>query len=391
MSDKYTKFAQLLIDELILLDNDKQWLIDDKNQETVKIKNTQGALISLNLTPFESVVCNDIAVNYFQGVSSIAELINVYWKIRKEYKFENDISNLIILNSSYSDDFLNTIFNNAIESIQDEDVLLIVDFVKKLDCYAALKSIESLLYSHSDLALLQIAKTQGWIIHFDHIAIRCGSSKNDSAKKVAKFLITEYGYNHPQISTEKFYLFNDGWSAYPLYKMLSNGQVIRVFVDQSQASSPEQIIQHWNQIYGFTAHHLALRATTIKEGIRTAVALPDIIQLMTDNNCEVLTPTGYYTVGLLSQVFTKPEKNTNLPNDIINEKKQISSNLPAMLMNAKLLEIVSRKELSPMLAKEYFALYDINYNITTPLHSAVYYQYFLPAQAAHVIKSSIEV
>ncbi len=393
MSNKYTNFAGLLIDELLSLDSDNHWFRGAVVQETLETKNHQGELIRFNLTPFESVACHDIALNYFQGVNSIDELIAAYWQISKEFKFEKNILNLELSESNYADEFLESIFSHARDTIQADDVFLIIDFVKNLDIYTALKSIESLLYSFSDLTLLRIAKKQGWTVHFDHIAIRCGSSSNDSAKKIAQFLIAEYGYSHPQITTEKFYLFDEGWSAYPLYKILTNGQVLRVFVDQSEESHPEQIIQHWNQVYGFTAHHLALRATIIKTGVVTAVALPEIIQLMMDNDREVLTATGYYTQGLLSQVFTKPEKNVSIPHHILNEKKLVSNNLPAMLKNAKLLEIVSRKEMSPTLAKKYYALYDIEYNLKMPLalHSAVYYQYFLPAQAAHVIKSSIEV
>jgi len=389
MPEKHTKFAHKLVNELIQIDNN--WLRDEVDHEIVKIENEQHQLINLNLTPFDSVKCNDIAEKYFEAVKSIDGLIDVYKQIRKDFNFESDLSAFSMSISVYANEFLDTIFREARKTLLPDDVELIVNFVKNLDCYTAVKSIESLLYSHSDLELLRIAKAQDWVVHFDHLAIRCGSSANESAQQVAKLLTEQYNYSHPKIKTEKFYLFEEGWSAYPLYKVLTNGQVLRIFVDQSEVSFPNQIIQHWNQVYGFTAHHLALRITKIEGDTRVAIPLQKIIKLMTEHNREVLTPTGYYTNGLLSQVFTKPEKNKHIPVTIMTAKKVISKKLPDMLLNAKLLEIVSRKEMSSALAKQYYKLYDIEYNSKSDLHSAVYYQYFLPAQAAHVIKSSIEI
>jgi len=387
MADKYTNFGYLLADELIR--GDKAWQSDELHHEIVAINNTEQQKINLNLTPFDAIKNKDSADEYFRDIFSIESLVDVYTQIKKNFKFESQLTELSV--SGYADEFLDSIFNNARKNLKSDDVKLIVDFVKNLDCYTAVKSIESLLYSHSDLELLRIAREQNWVVHFDHIAIRCGSSENDSAKKVAELLIDNYGYAHPQIKSERFYVFNEGWSAYPLYKILSNGQVLRLFIDQSEISNPNQIIQHWNQVYGFTAHHLALRISRFENGQRNAVPLPDIIDLMVKHGRPILTPTGYYTEGLLSQVFTKPEKNTNIPIKIMEQKKSISNVLPDMLVNAKLLEIVSRTELNQSLANQYFELYDIEYDASDPLHSSVYYQYFLPAQAAHVIKSSIEI
>ncbi len=389
MSEKYTEFAHLLVDELTQLDSD--WIFDAAVPEIVSIENQQQQLINLNLTPFHVVVNDDLAGEYFKNVDSIDGLIDVYQQINTKFKFEFEITDLFSSVSDYANEFLKRVFINARKKMQADDVSLILNFIKDLDCYTAIKSIESLLYSHSDLELLRIANNQGWNVHFDHVAIRCGSSENGSANKVAELLINNYGYSHPGINNEDYYLFEDGWSAYPLYKMLKNGQVLRIFVDQSEATHPEQIIQHWNQVYGFTAHHLALRLTTIEYGKRRAIPLPEIIALMTNNARQVLSPAGYYTNGLLNQVFTKPEKDKKIPTEILESKKVVQEKLPDMLMNAKLLEIVSRKEMSIELAKKYFNLYDIEYNATAVLHSAVYYQYFLPSQAAHVIKSSLEI
>jgi hypothetical protein len=54
------------------------------------------------------------------------------------------------------------------------------------------------------------------------------------------------------------------------------------------------------------------------------------------------------------------------------------------------LEIVSRKEMPAAMAKVFFALYGLQFDINNHLHSAPIYQYFLPAQAAHVIKTSTQ-
>ncbi len=387
MSDQYTEFAHLLVDELTQLDS--SWIRNTAVPEVVSIKNQHHDDIKLNLTPFEVSVNDDLAGQYFKNVDSIDGLIEVYKQICDDFNFELDVTSLSV--SDYASTFLNNVFINARKKMQVDDVSLIVKFIKDLDCYTAVKSIESLLYSHSDLELLRIANSQGWQTHFDHIAIRCGSSEHDSANKIAELLINNYGYNHPRIKNEDYYLFEDGWSAYPLYKILNNGQVLRIFVDQSESTHPKQIIQHWNHVYGFTAHHLALRLTTVEQGERWAIPLPKIISLMTQNGRQVLTPAGYYTKGVLSQVFTKPEKNINIPEVILNNKRAICDKLPDMLMNAKLLEIVSRKEMSRKLAEKYFNLYELDYNASTALHSAVYYHYFLPVQAAHVINSSIIV
>ena len=61
------------------------------------------------------------------------------------------------------------------------------------------------------------------------------------------------------------------------------------------------------------------------------------------------------------------------------------------LRNGKLLEVVSRKEMQPALAYRYFRLCGLRYDGADPLHSVPVYAYFLPAQAAHVIRTSVQV
>ena len=204
-------------------------------------------------------------------------------------------------------------------------------------------------------------------------------------------LTQHHGYKSSQVTEEAFYQFPDGWNAYPLYKILENGQMLRVFVDQSDADDPEQIIQHWNRVYGYTAHHLAMRATRFNEqGQREAVHLDEIISTLEENGISILKPTGYYTRGLLLQVFTKPELNQQIPADLKESIVAINPKLDKMIENGKLLELVSRTELPLGFAKQLYDLHGLQFDPQNPIHTAPAYQYFLPAQAAHVIKTSVQ-
>lgn len=98
--------------------------------------------------------------------------------------------------------------------------------------------------------------------------------------------------------------------------MLDNGQVLRLFIDQSDAGHPAQIIQHWNHVYGYTAHHLAMRATRLQAGARVAVTLDEMIEALSNRGIGIMEATGYYTEGLLLQVFTRPERAARIPEAI---------------------------------------------------------------------------
>jgi len=269
---------------------------------------------------------------------------------------------------------------------------MIGSWLTNLDVYTAVKSVESLLNSKADIALLELAQEKNWMVHFDHLAIRCGTRANKDAERVVDLLKEKHGYVAPQIQQQAYYQFPDGWNAYPLYKILDNGQVLRIFVDQSDADDKSQIIQHWNRVYGYTAHHLAIRATAYdaENEERVAISLDEIMHELHKRGVEIMTPTGAYTEGLLLQVFTKPELNTGIPEELKREIEIHGQDLNKKIENGKLLEIVSRKELSKDLAQRYFALYGLKYNFDNPLHSAPIYQYFLPAQAAHVIRTSVQ-
>ncbi|MEN8259961.1 MAG: hypothetical protein ABFS02_05135 [Pseudomonadota bacterium] len=190
---------------------------------------------------------------------------------------------------------------------------------------------------------------------------------------------------------EDFYQFDDGWNAYVLYKMLENGQTLRLFIDQSDPDNKTQIIQHWNNVYGYTAHHLGIRATHQINGGRAAVPLDTLVRALADQGVTAMTPTGEYTGGLLLQVFTRPERNRDIPDHILAKLRSCGTDLEATIENGKLLELLSRRELSDDLKDRFFELYGLTYEADNPHHSAPVYTYFLPAQAAHVIRTSIEV
>ena len=350
--------------------------------------NPNGEVVSLDLTPFEATPRLADAAAYFSGVRTVAELIVAYHQARKSKPFESDFPHSQV--HDYARLFMNQLLAQAEKTYSDTQARLIAAWVSHLDIYVAVKAVESLLNSKADMALLELATVRRWTVHFDHLAIRCGHAGRRDAERVVDLLRTHHGYTPTQVAGEDFYQFSDGWNAYPLYKILDNGQVLRLFIDQSDAQHPAQIIRHWNRVYGYTAHHMGLRATLLINGVRRAITLHEMMEALAKQGIAALTPTGDYTQGLLLQVFTKPERNSTLPEDLINELRAVDPELERMVQNAKLLELVSREEVSATLAQHYFELYGLRYDAGNPLHSVPAYQYFLPAQAAHVINTSVQ-
>jgi hypothetical protein len=103
----------------------------------------------------------------------------------------------------------------------------------------------------------------------------------------------------------------------------------------------------------------------------------------------MMTPTGSYTQGLLEQVFTAPEIDSRIPSDLMEHIKQNDSVLESSIKNGKLLELVSRKEMPMQRAKAWYTLMGLVYKAGDRHFSMPMFNYFLPAQAAHVIKSSL--
>ena len=384
----YAAFAEQLTDSLL---SDNTLHMQSKSAGCLQLERPDGEMASLELMPFISQVQPVSAYDIFSSVKSFGGLLLAYNKARQSLPFENDQDGATDYVNPYAEKFLHKLFADARAFISEQHAVVIAGWVKDMDIYVAVKAIESLLNSHADMALLMLAAKQGWHIHFDHMAIRCGSASRQDAQRVVSLLCSQHGYVSSQAKGENFYQFPDGWNAYPLYKILENGQVLRIFVDQSDAGHPEQIIQHWNHVYGYTAHHLAMRATKIVAGKREAVSLNEVMQALRDEGLEIMQATGMYTQGLLEQVFTRPERNDAIPRTILDPLIDIDANLPAKIGNGKLLELVSRREVSAALAQAFFALYGLEYDPANPLHSVPVYQYFLPAQAAHVIKTSVQI
>jgi len=374
-----------------LIDTNQAFQRNANKNQTIQVIGDAAERITLDLTPFVAQPQSVSAYPLFNNIADVSHLLAAYQTAKHSLRFEMDLSDAAAHVSAYADDFINTTLAKANTTLNHQQAKLIANWVKHLDIYCAVKSIESFFYSKADLTLLEIAPKYGWDVVFDHLAIRCGNQENRDAERISSLLKDEHGYSTTQFSGEDYYQFSDGWNAYPVYKMLENGQTLRIFVDQSEAHVPTQIIQHWNHVYGYTAHHLAIRATTLQDGERIAVPLQTVMTALEAAGIKIMTPTGHYTNGLLMQVFTQPEKNSDIPDAL---KQQISAHdeqLGKTIENAKLLEIVSRMEMPAELAEAYFSLYGIQYHPGNPLHSAPYYQYFLPAQAAHVIKTSQEV
>lgn len=384
-NSSHTTFAHALAADLMRRESGWQQYPADPCK--LLITNENGEPVSLDLTPVCATPQPATAQAYFNGARTTAQLLAAYAQARRAHRFEDDIDTLP--SHPFAGNFVPALLERARQSLSDDDAARIARWVQQLDVYAAVKAIESLLNSSADLALLKLAESRRWTIHFDHVAIRCGSSKDRAAERVVQFLMAEHGYVQSQVSGEEFYNFPDGWNAYPLYKMLTNGQMVRLFIDQSDAAHPAQIIQHWHHAYGYTAHHLALRATRQINNEHLAVPLHEVMAALAEAGIESMTPTGHYTHGLLLQVFTRPERNPQVPGDIKEALAHIDAKLPRAIENGKLLEIVSRKEMAPADARAWFALYGIEYQPHNPLHSAPLYGYFLPAQAAHVIKTSV--
>lgn len=385
MQDQFDQFASDLADHLLAHDSSLQANPDHKQK--LQAARNKDEMATLDLTPFIATPSEASAYQFFTDVTDSKSFIAAYHAARASAVFESDIPDITTKVSPFAQQFLDDILASA-AMLTPQQVTIISDWVKNLDVYCAIKAIESLLNSKADIALLELAHDHGWNIHFDHLAIRCGSKKNRDAEQVADLLIKQHGYVASQVTTEAYYQFSDGWNAYPLYKILNNGQVLRLFIDQSDDDHPYQIIQHWNMVYGFTAHHLAMRATTLNPKGRIAIPLNDIIQQLQKRGINIMTPTGQYTSGLLLQVFTSPERNNKVPQVIKQTLATIGKKLETVIENGKLLELVSRKEMDLIFAERLFALYGLSFDPTNPLHSAPVYQYFLPAQAQHVIESS---
>ena len=382
-TSEFARFASAVATRLNA--TERGWLYASNSPASLFSLRPDQQQIRLDLAPFAAVTQPADAAPFFDNISTLTELIEAYRSAKDSCTDEPDQQV-----HSYAEQYLEQRVQAAHNNYSNADAQRIATWVKSLDRYAAVKSIESLLDSHDNLELFHLADQQGWQVHFDHLALRCGSSQQQHAETMVQRLQEQHGYVSSHLTEQQYYLFDDGWNAYPLYKMLDNGQVIRLFIDQSSADAPLQIIQHWNRCYGFNPHHLALRFTRIENKQCHAVPLLEVITALSSVGLTALTPTGFYTHGLLEQVFLKPHRNSHVPKILKAELASIDVNLTRTIENGKLIELVSRRELPTDMAQQLFTLYNIASEITQHPVSAPVYPYFLPAQAAHVIKTSVE-
>jgi hypothetical protein len=384
--DAYQGFARRLATWLIAQDTGLR--IPPRAPERVHITGRHPP-VSLDLTPFAARPEPVSAAAYFAGADKLADLLEGYRAARASRPFEPDIALLDTQVHPYAHRFLDTILTRARVDFNAAAARRIARFVSRLDVYAAVKTVESLLYSRRESALLAAAETRGWAVHFDHLAIRCGTASARSARRVATLLQEHHGYVPCQLRSQRSYRFADGWRAYPLYKILENGQILRIFLDESDTGHRTQIIQHWNRVYGFTAHHLALRASRLTAAGREAIPLPDLATALASAGVRLMETTGEYTHGLLVQAFAEPGWNPEIPPEIKQTLHGMAPDLDRAIENAKLIELVSRREMAAELAAEFYPLYGLSYDRADPQSTAPIYQYFLPAQAAHVIRTSV--
>jgi hypothetical protein len=118
--------------------------------------------------------------------------------------------------------------------------------------------------------------------------------------------------------------------------------------------------------------------------------LRELIAALQNERIVCMDPTGGDTAGLLEQVFARPDRDEAIPETLLGEIRRIDDNLAGVVRNAKLVELVSRREMDPPQRTKLMALYgfDPTDGNIADRFSAPIYNYFLPVQAAHVIRAS---
>ncbi len=336
---------------------------------------------SYDLTPVDLPMEVADARTHFQQVKSLDELISKYWTIRQENHFEHDVPAAMDNIHPWADEFMETLMASASNRFTDKDAYVIAQFVSTLDIYAAVKTIESLLNDPQDIVLLHIANENHWQAHLDHLTIRCGNQQYEDAERVFNFLMKHHHYYPPQHIEEAYLVSDTGWNAYPLYKIMENGQFIRIFIDQADSEHKQQAIQHWNHAYGYTAHHIGLRLTTQNENGRKSLTLPEISNQLQKYKISI-KDSILSNPNLMQQTLIRPRKSNRLPQDILQGAARVNSTLPSILEEGKFIALVSRLELPDTLKEKWFKLYQIGYDPSDPLHSAPAFNLFSPLDSA---------
>ncbi|MEA3410931.1 MAG: hypothetical protein U9R74_05260 [Pseudomonadota bacterium] len=388
-TDRFSSFASGLAARLETEIPDAR--VDPGEPACLLLTARSGGTIRLDLTPPRLSVRAGDANRYLEGVAGTDDLVDAYRRIRRGHVFEDSIASGDA--SPYAGEFLERLLAQAAQTCPDNDARRIAAWTTRLDPYCAAKSIESLLNRPEDRILLRIAESRGWTVHFDHLAIRCGVQEKGHAQSVVQMLKEHHGYASARVPGQEFYRFAQGWNALPVYKLLGNGSLLRLFPDQSETGHERQIIRHWNRVYGFTAHHIALRVTGGNGDTTRSVPLSELIAALRDEGIECLAPTGVDTINLLEQVFTRPNRDKAIPKSLLHEIRAVDEQLADVVCNAKLVELVSRREMDVFQRNQFLALYELEPADAGQHHarvSAPIYNFFLPAQAAHVIRTSTQ-
>ncbi|MEN8260644.1 MAG: hypothetical protein ABFS02_08680, partial [Pseudomonadota bacterium] len=168
MSSNHKEFARALVSDLLARHIGLCAHPDSSRKVLAKREDGSGA--SLDLTPFEAEPMPATAQNFFQDVDSTAGLLDAYRAAKDSMPFEDNLKGALSHVDDYAGRYLCDLLERARETVADRDARLVAIWVSRLDIYAAVKAVESLLKSKADLMLLKVAESHGWTIHFDHLA-----------------------------------------------------------------------------------------------------------------------------------------------------------------------------------------------------------------------------
>ena len=151
-NSEFEQFSRNVAKELIV--NEKFTTISDQ-PDALQIQKDDQEVANIDLTPFIAKPQPATASKYFASVESVSHLLSAYEAAKSDYEFENDLDDASAHVSVYAGEFLQSIFHRAKQVITDQQASLIGSWLTNLDVYTAVKSVESLLNSKADIALLE--------------------------------------------------------------------------------------------------------------------------------------------------------------------------------------------------------------------------------------------
>ena len=179
-SNPYSSFANSLARHL--LEHEAGFNSDSKQKQILHVHCNDSQVFALDMTPFIATPAAVSARQWFDGVNCVSTLLSAYQAAKQSLPFEMDFPEARKNVSAYAEDFLSALLSRANAALTDQQAALIANWVKHLDVYCAVKSVESFLYSHADLKLLEIAPDYGWDVVFDVMASRGGSQEYKDAE-----------------------------------------------------------------------------------------------------------------------------------------------------------------------------------------------------------------